>query len=213
LRLTLKSHYRPGLLAGLPTVVALVALQVVLPARGAEISPAGLWKTIDDKTHKPRGTVRIYEDSGLWFGRVESSFNPAEQLAHCDKCSDSRRGQPVIGMVILRGLSKRGSEYSGGDILDPETGTVYRCRFSLSANGQKLLVRGFIGISIVGRTQTWIRQEESAGVVAMPRAKTRRKFSPGLHQRADMKFVSLSSSLHFLVRTGSLPRISKLSSA
>lgn len=152
-----KPHHRRGLSAGVRTVLVLVALQIILPAWGAEISPAGLWKTIDDKTHKPRGTVRIYEDNGLWYGRVESSFNPAEQLARCDNCSDNRRGQPVIGMVILRGISKHGSDYGGGDILDPETGTVYRCRFSLSANGQKLLVRGFIGISILGRTQTWSR--------------------------------------------------------
>jgi uncharacterized protein (DUF2147 family) len=154
-RWRIKRHNFPAL----PVAFALAALQFVLPARGAEISPAGLWTTFDDKTLQPRGTVRVYEDNGLWFGRIESSFNPAERQERCDKCSGSRRDQPVIGMVIMRGLSGHGLEYSGGDILDPEKGMVYRCRISLIANGQKLLVRGFVGMSILGRTQTWIRKQ------------------------------------------------------
>jgi len=142
--------------------VAAVAL-FILPVWGEQGSPAGVWKTIDDRTHQPRGTIRVYEERGLWFGRIESSFNPAERYERCDKCSGERKDQPVIGMVVMRGLAKHGSEYSGGDILDPDTGFVYQCRFTMSSDGKKLLVRGFFGISILGRTQVWIREEEKSG--------------------------------------------------
>jgi uncharacterized protein (DUF2147 family) len=131
------------------------------PAWCAEPSPAGLWKTIDDKTHQPRGIVRVYAENGLWFGKIVSSFNPADRSERCDKCGGERKDQPVIGMVIMRGMAQHGAEYSGGDILDPDTGRVYRCRFSLSADGQRLIVRGYFGISALGRSQVWIRDEST----------------------------------------------------
>jgi uncharacterized protein (DUF2147 family) len=121
-------------------------------------SPVGLWKTIDDKTHQARGTIRVYEENGEWFGRIESTFNPAEQNELCNKCSGPRKDHPVIGMVVMRGLTRHGSEYSGGEILDPETGFVYRCRLTISSDGNRLLVRGYVGISILGRSQTWLRE-------------------------------------------------------
>jgi uncharacterized protein (DUF2147 family) len=139
--------------------VAAVTL-FILPACGGQGSPAGVWKTIDDRTHQPRGTIRVYEENGRWFGRIETSFNPADRDERCDKCSGERKDQAVIGMVVMRGLAKHGSEYSGGDILDPDTGFVYQCRFTMSADGKKLMVRGFVGISILGRTQIWIREED-----------------------------------------------------
>jgi uncharacterized protein (DUF2147 family) len=129
------------------------------PVMGAEISPSGLWKTFDDRTHKARGTVRIYEENGVFFGKIESSFNPDEVTEHCGKCAGDRKDEPIIGLVFLRGMTRHGSEYDGGDILDPESGYVYRCRFALSNDGEKLLVRGYLGLSIFGRTQTWIRMD------------------------------------------------------
>ena len=146
--------------------VAAVAL-FILPAWGGQGSPAGVWKTIDDRTHRPRGTIRVYEENGLWFGRIETSFDPAERYERCDKCSGERKDQPVIGMVVMRGLVKHGSEYSGGDILDPDTGFVYQCRFTMSADGKRLLVRGFVGMSILGRSQVWVREDEDRGPVGV----------------------------------------------
>ena len=132
------------------------------PTTISERSPAGLWKTIDDRTHKPRGTIRIFEDNGVLTGRIESSFNPAERNERCEKCSGDRKGAPVIGMVVMRGVTRHGGEYDGGEILDPETGFVYRCKVALSRDGDKLLVRGYLGVSLLGRTQTWTRLEETA---------------------------------------------------
>ena len=136
-------------------VIAIFLLST-LPVIGAEASPAGLWKTFDDRTHKPRGTIRIYEENGTFFGRIESSFNPAELTERCRKCAGDRKDAPVIGLVILRGMTRHGAEFDGGDILDPETGSVYHCKMHVEA-GTRLVVRGYIGFSLLGRNQTWQR--------------------------------------------------------
>lgn len=117
----------------------------------------GLWSTVDDKTHKPRGVVRIYEDHGNYFGKIVSSFNPRDADAICTPCSGAMHDRPVIGLVILRDMHKNGSDLSGGTILDPETGETYRCRMTIENKGEKLLVRGYIGIALFGRTQVWTR--------------------------------------------------------
>jgi uncharacterized protein (DUF2147 family) len=124
----------------------------------AELSPEGLWKTTDDRTGKPRGIVRIYQENGALYGRVEATLDPAEARQVCDLCTDERRNKPVVGMIVMRGLRKNGGEYNGGDILDPDTGSVYRCKLRIEDQGRKLIVRGFIGFSLFGRTQTWTRQ-------------------------------------------------------
>jgi uncharacterized protein (DUF2147 family) len=124
----------------------------------ADLSPAGLWKTIDDKTGRARGFVRIYEQNGQLFGKIESSLVAAEAKEVCDKCSGERKNQPVIGMVILTGMKKNGPEYNGGEILDPDTGWVYRCKMRLAENGSKLILRGYLGVSLLGRSQTWLRE-------------------------------------------------------
>ena len=127
---------------------------------GAEnLSPTGLWRTIDDKTHKPRGLVRIFEQDGAIFGRIEASFDPVEAKQVCQKCEGDRKNKPVIGLLILRNMKKRGSDYAGGDILDPDTGWIYKCKMSLDEDGRKLTVRGYVGMALIGRSQTWIRQE------------------------------------------------------
>ncbi|MET0503540.1 MAG: DUF2147 domain-containing protein [Candidatus Binatia bacterium] len=138
-------------------------LLVMPPAwiHAAELSPAGLWKTVDDNTGKPRGLVRLTQDSGAYQGKIEKIFpKPGEdQNPRCDKCEGTRHGQPIVGMTILWGLTKQGDEYQGGEILDPETGRLYRVKMKIEDEGKKLLVRGFIGFSLLGRTQVWLREE------------------------------------------------------
>ena len=122
-------------------------------------SPAGVWRTIDDNTHKARGLIRLYEHNGEIFGKIEASFDPKEAKEVCDLCTGDRKNQPVIGLVVMRNMKKHGAEYSGGDILDPDTGNIYRCKFTMEDGGRKLLVRGYIGFSLLGRSQVWLRQE------------------------------------------------------
>ncbi len=131
-------------------------------ASASELSPVGLWKTIDDNTGKPRGLVRIMEVNGEYQGKVEKIFTaPGEDPEpKCEKCDGARHNQPVIGMTILWGLKKQGDEYEGGAILDPESGKIYRARMKLEGGeGEKLSVRGFIGFALLGRTQNWVRDE------------------------------------------------------
>ena len=121
-------------------------------------SPIGLWKTVDDKTGMPRALVRIYLQDGKYFAKIERSFTPGAEARICSKCTDERKNQPIIGLLIMRNVTLRGGEYAGGDILDPDNGSVYRCKFHLESGGTVLVVRGFIGCSLLGRSQTWQRQ-------------------------------------------------------
>lgn len=124
-------------------------------------SPLGLWKTIDDETGKPKSLIRISESNGELKGKIEKLFREAGEDPNpkCDKCEDMRKDQPIIGMTILTGMKKDGTEYNGGQILDPANGKVYRSKLSVTDGGKKLDVRGYIGIPMLGRTQTWVRVE------------------------------------------------------
>jgi len=135
----------------------MLVFTVVGGAASADLSPAGRWKTVDDRTGQPRGVVRIYEQNGAFFGKVEASLKAEEAKEHCNLCTDDRKDKPVIGMVVMRSMKKQGDEYGGGDILDPDTGKVYHCKLQLLDQGKRLLVRGYMIVPILGRSQTWIR--------------------------------------------------------
>ena len=123
-------------------------------------SPVGLWKTIDDKTGKPRSLIRIHETSGVYSAVVEKGLREGDTgEAVCDKCTDERKNQKIIGMTIAKDLTEKNGVYQGGQILDPENGKTYKCKMTLDETGNKLEVRGFVGISLLGRSQTWLREE------------------------------------------------------
>ena len=132
-----------------------------LPASDPSVpaTPVGRWRTVDDKTGQPRSIVRIWEENGHFFGRVEQSLNPARAGRRCDKCTDERKDQLIVGMTIIRGLEENGDEYAGGDLLDPDNGKLYRCKLKLKGN--ILTVRGYLGASLFGRSQTWTREAEA----------------------------------------------------
>lgn len=113
----------------------------------------GKWKTIDDETGKPKSYVEIFKKAdGKYYGKVvELLIKPAN--ANCVDCKDDRKGKPILGMEVIRGLSKDGDEFTGGTITDPKNGKSYKC--TITRNGDKLNVRGYMGISLIGRTQVW----------------------------------------------------------
>jgi hypothetical protein len=118
-------------------VLALAWLAPSWPVAAADLSsPVGLWKTIDDKTGAPRALVRIYAQDDRFQGRIEQSFTPGAQTRVCSVCTDERRNQPVIGLQIIRNMTRKGDEFSGGDILDPDNGWIYRCKFHLEDGGR-----------------------------------------------------------------------------
>ena len=119
-------------------------------------SVLGKWKTIDDKTNQPKSIVEIYESNGKIYGKVIEIFNEAKPNGVCSKCTGTDKNKPVLGLVVIKGLSKDGEEYSDGKILDPETGSLYKCMIKLLGK-EKLEVRGYMGISLLGRSQTWVR--------------------------------------------------------
>lgn len=121
-------------------------------------SPVGIWKTIDDVSGKERGTVEIYEKAGIVYAKVIGTFpKPGEPAdPQCIACKGERKNQRVIGMEIMRGLKKSGDEWSGGTILDPESGNEYSCYIKL-LSPDKLKIRGYIGFSLFGRSQYWYR--------------------------------------------------------
>jgi uncharacterized protein (DUF2147 family) len=132
------------------------------PAAWAQdASPVGLWKTIDDSSGKPTALIRITETQGELTGKIEKLFRTPEedQNPKCVACTDARKNQPIVGMAIVSGLKKDGSEYSGGEILDPKNGKVYKSKLTVREGGKKLEVRGYIGMPMFGRSQVWLRQE------------------------------------------------------
>jgi uncharacterized protein (DUF2147 family) len=145
--------------APLHTLLA-IAVMAALPAF-AQDTPVGLWKNIDDVSGKPKALIRITETNGVLEGKIEKLFRDADQDQNpvCDKCSDVRKNQPILGMVMLNGLKKDGNEYNGGEILDPNNGKVYRSKLKVAEGGKKLEVRGYIGMPLLGRSQTWVREQ------------------------------------------------------
>ncbi|WP_419870041.1 DUF2147 domain-containing protein [Chryseobacterium sp. CT-SW4] len=113
----------------------------------------GKWKTIDDETKQAKSVVEIYKKSdGKYYGKVSQLLiKPADP--NCSSCKDDRKGKPILGMEVIRGLSKDGDEFSGGTITDPKTGKTYKC--TVTREGDQLKVRGYVGVSLLGRTQTW----------------------------------------------------------
>jgi uncharacterized protein (DUF2147 family) len=144
-------------LAGVVGVVGAVAAGLVPVSAADPSSPLGVWRTIDDKTNKPRALVEIFARNGLLYGRVTGILDRKYADARCQSCGGDRQGEPVLGMEIIRDMRPDGDRWGGGTIINPETGSVYHCRFHLGPDGQTLVVRGFIGFSLIGRSQTWQR--------------------------------------------------------
>ena len=143
-----------------PLLALAAGLAVALPALAAEMSPVGLWRTFDEKSGEPKSEVRISDSGGVLSGKVEKLLRKgADPKAVCDRCTDDRKGQPLVGLEIIRGAKKAEGKavWEDGRILDPENGSTYSLKLTPADNGSKLDVRGSIGP--FGRTQTWSRVE------------------------------------------------------
>ena len=129
----------------------------------AQPTPVGLWKTIDDETKTEKSLIRITEAGGVIGGRIEKLLGAdAKQDAVCEECTDDRKGKPIVGMAIIRGVKKNAETeglWDGGTILDPNNGKTYKLRLKPSEDGKKLEVRGYIGTPVFGRSQTWQKVE------------------------------------------------------
>ncbi|WP_233829415.1 DUF2147 domain-containing protein [Paraburkholderia sp. ZP32-5] len=124
-------------------------------------TPVGTWQTIDDHTGQPKALVQITQDSdGELSGKVIKGLGANNQPdRRCTQCTDARKDQLVLGMTIIDNMKKDGDAWDHGQILDPENGKVYKCKMHLEDGGNKLVVRGYIGVALLGRSQTWVRQQ------------------------------------------------------
>ncbi len=137
-------------------IVALATIIAGLAMPAFASDPTGRWKTIDDETGQPKSIVEIRRGGdGTYTGRIVELLNPSRPNPTCDKCSDDRKNQPITGMEIIRGMRASGSEFSGGTILKPDEGKVYRSKMKLIDGGQKLEVSGCI--AFLCKSQVWVR--------------------------------------------------------
>ena len=133
----------------------------LLPATAlAQHSPLGRWRSIDDATGKPKAVIEISEaGNDTLSARIVQILDTKDgPNPLCDECSGARYNQPILGMTIAWGLKAQGKVWSGGRILDPENGKEYSVKMTPIAGGRKLQVRGFLGVALLGRTQTWLRE-------------------------------------------------------
>ena len=119
-------------------------------------SVIGKWKTIDDETGDAKSIVEVYSKSGKIYAKVIEILDLEHKNSVCKKCSGEDKNKSILGLTIIKGLSKDGSEYNSGEILDPKNGKLYKCALSLESK-DKLKIRGYIGFSLLGRTQYWHR--------------------------------------------------------
>jgi uncharacterized protein (DUF2147 family) len=139
-----------------PLMIAAILTQSLFA--NASTDPSGLWKTHDDKG-KPTGYVRVQEDNGVYTGIIEKGLDTDKEEKYCTACKDERKGQRLIGMTMMKNVKSKGEGYEGTEILDPFSGNTYHVKLSLKEAGKKMEVRGFVGLSLFGRTQVWERVE------------------------------------------------------
>ncbi len=143
-------------------ILAALLLGPLVPGAHAQSpSPEGLWKTVSDKTGDATSFVKIWLENGKLFGKVERLIRKPGQDPDpvCKECQGVKKNQPVKGMTILWGLTQNGDKWRGGYIMDPDNGKTYRTIVKVVDKGKKLHVRGYIGYSLLGRTQVWHRAD------------------------------------------------------
>lgn len=118
----------------------------------------GMWKTVDDETGKEKSYLEIYEKGGIVYAKINKLLMAEDQGKVCDKCEGDKHNKPVLGMEVMWDMKmKDATHWDGGKIMDPKNGKTYSCKIELMPDG-RLKVRGFVGISMLGRTQYWMKK-------------------------------------------------------